>query len=147
LAARAQADYAGRNKDSNLAKSTVGGVKMISRNEDLPVQPYRAGLTFRVPAHNSQVLKVEEWTYQPGLPVATHSHSVEQITYVAKGKLRLRQAGEEAVLEAGSFYYTPPGVEHEIVEVLETTVQVIFSPAGDGHSHAHDHQAQAHSHE
>lgn len=114
---------------------------MISRTEDLPVRPYRPGLTFRIPGHTSQTLKVEEWTYQPGLQVETHAHGVEQITYVAKGKLRIKQGNEDVILEAGSFYYTPPGVEHQITEVLEPTVQLIVSPAGDAHSHhAHTHE-------
>jgi quercetin dioxygenase-like cupin family protein len=98
---------------------------MISRNEDLPVVVYGPGILERHPAHDPKYMDVLEAIYEPGVQLSHHAHNDEaQISYIIKGKIRLEQGGETVVLEAGSYFYTPPGVAHQIVEVIEPTVKV-----------------------
>lgn len=99
---------------------------MISPNHDLPVIPGRAGVTERRPKHDPSVLNVEEWTFQPGVEFGHgHAHDESQITYIARGKIRFTQEGQEFILEAGSYYYTPAGTPHQILEIIEPTTMVI----------------------
>ncbi len=65
----------------------------------------------------------------PDLKCQPHTHDSSQISYVLKGKLRMRIAGEERVLSPGEFAYVPPNVEHSI-ESLDEYVLVldVFQP-------------------
>ncbi len=100
---------------------------MISPNQDLPVIPGRAGVSERRPKHDPEVLSVEEWTFQPGVEFSSgHAHEESQISYIAKGKIRLSQEGSEVDLEAGSYYYTPAGTPHRILEIIEPTTMLVF---------------------
>jgi quercetin dioxygenase-like cupin family protein len=101
---------------------------MISRNQDLEVIPGRAGVTERRPNHDPSVLGLEEWTFEPGVEWSHgHAHDESQIAYIVKGKLRLDLGGDEVILDAGSYYYTPAGTAHFIREIIETVTMVIVS--------------------
>ena len=65
----------------------------------------------------------------PNLKCKPHSHTSAQISYILKGKLRMRIGNEECVLSPGEIGYVPPNVEHSI-ESLDEYVLVldIFSP-------------------
>jgi len=65
----------------------------------------------------------------PNLKCKPHSHTSSQISYMLKGKLRMRIGDEESVLSPGEIGYVPPNVEHSI-ESLDEYVLVldIFSP-------------------
>lgn len=65
----------------------------------------------------------------PNLKCKPHRHPSAQISYMLKGKLRMRIGNEECVLSPGEIGYVPPNVEHSI-ESLDEYVLVldIFSP-------------------
>jgi quercetin dioxygenase-like cupin family protein len=100
---------------------------MISLNQDMPVFPGRPGVSERRPIHDPSVFSVEEWTFEPGVKFSGHAHNESQITYIIKGRLKLRQGSEEVELEAGCYYYTPAGTVHEITEIIETVTMLIVS--------------------
>jgi quercetin dioxygenase-like cupin family protein len=102
---------------------------MISLNKDMPVFPGRPGVSERRPIHDPSAIKVGEWTYDPGLKVNSHAHNEPSISYIIKGKLKMKQGGEEHTLEAGCYYFTPPGAVHEITEIIEqTTILTVGIP-------------------
>ena len=65
----------------------------------------------------------------PNLKCKPHTHASAQISYMLKGKLRMRIGSEERVISPGEMGYVPPNVEHSI-ESLDEYVLVldIFSP-------------------
>jgi len=65
----------------------------------------------------------------PNLKCKPHTHTSAQISYMLKGKLRMRIGNEERVISPGEMGYVPPNVEHSI-ESLDEYVLVldIFSP-------------------
>lgn len=65
----------------------------------------------------------------PNLKCKPHTHASAQVSYMLKGKLRMRIGNEEHVISPGEIGYVPPNVEHSI-ESLDEYVLVldIFSP-------------------
>ena len=100
---------------------------MISLNKDMPVFPGRAGVSERRPIHDPTAFEVEEWIFEPGVKFNGHAHGQSVMTYIVKGRMRLKQSGEEVELEAGCYYFTPPGMVHEIAEIIETTTMLCIS--------------------
>jgi mannose-6-phosphate isomerase-like protein (cupin superfamily) len=65
----------------------------------------------------------------PNLKCKPHSHPSAQITYMLKGKLRMRIGDEERVISPGEFAYVPSNVEHSIESLDEYVLALdIFSP-------------------
>lgn len=57
-----------------------------------------------------------------------HAHSNEQVTYLAKGKLKIIIGDKEKVIVANEGYMVPPNEKHHI-EVLEDSLIIdFFSP-------------------
>lgn len=100
---------------------------MISLNKDMPVFPGRPGVSERRPIHDPSVLGVEEWIFEPGVEFKDHAHDADQIAYIVKGRLKLKQGNEEIELEPGCYYFTPAGTVHQITEIIETTTMLIVS--------------------
>ena len=69
-----------------------------------------------------------EITLKKGATVPAHTHSNEQIGYLAKGRFEMRIGDRKFLLKAGDSYVIPANVEHE-VSMLEDCVAIdIFSP-------------------
>ena len=65
----------------------------------------------------------------PNLTCKPHSHPSAQITYMLKGKLKVRIREEERVLVSGEFAYIPPNIEHSIASGDEYVLALdIFLP-------------------
>jgi mannose-6-phosphate isomerase-like protein (cupin superfamily) len=65
----------------------------------------------------------------PNLKCKPHTHPSAQITYMLKGKLRMRIGDEERVISPGEFAYVPPNVEHSIESLDEYVLALdIFAP-------------------
>ncbi|GAB4369695.1 MAG: hypothetical protein Kow009_06280 [Spirochaetales bacterium] len=65
----------------------------------------------------------------PNLKCKPHKHHSTQITYMLKGKLRMRIGDEEQVIGPGEFAYVPSNVEHSIESLEEYVLALdIFSP-------------------
>jgi len=65
----------------------------------------------------------------PNLKCEPHAHPSAQITYMLKGKLRMRIGDEERVIVPGEFAYIPPNVEHGIESLEEYVLALdIFLP-------------------
>jgi len=93
----------------------------------MPIFPGRPGVSERRPIHDPSVMGVEEWIFEPGVEFKGHAHDVDQIAYIAKGRLRVQHGKEEYELEPGCYFYTPAGTVHQITEITETTTMLIFS--------------------
>ena len=65
----------------------------------------------------------------PNLKCKPHTHVSSQITYMLKGKLRMRIGDEERVLLPGEFAFVPSNVEHSIESLDEYVLAVdVFQP-------------------
>jgi mannose-6-phosphate isomerase-like protein (cupin superfamily) len=65
----------------------------------------------------------------PDLKCNPHTHASSQMTYVLKGKLRMRIGDEERVLLPGEFAFVPSNVEHSIESLDEYVVALdVFQP-------------------
>lgn len=111
---------------------------MISKNEDIPVVVHAPGIIERHPKYDPNVMSVLEATYQPGVKLSRNAHDEDEISYIVRGKIRLEQDGEEVILEAGSFFYTPAGIENHIVEVIEPTTKLTIGVRKREHPQDHE---------
>jgi quercetin dioxygenase-like cupin family protein len=74
-------------------------------------------------------LMLVQFTFGAGVRTAMHSHSHEQIGYVASGSIDLIMEGQAPVrLAAGSSYYVAPDVRHGIVTHEPSVLLDCFTP-------------------
>lgn len=96
--------------------------KDVDKSESLPAGMSRQGITL-----GNVMLAIHEAF--PNLKCNPHSHESAQITYMLKGKLRMRIGKEERVIVPGEFAYVPPNTEHSIESEDEYVLALdIFSP-------------------
>ena len=96
--------------------------KDVDKSESLPAGMSRQGITL-----GGVMLALHEAF--PNLKCKPHSHESAQITYMLKGKLRMRIGKEERLLVPGEFAYVPPNTEHSIESEDEYVLALdIFSP-------------------
>lgn len=71
-------------------------------------------------------------TVQAELPkgsiAAKHSHPHEQMTYVAKGRVKVKMKGEEFILSQGGIVHFPSNEEHELEAAEDTILIDVFTP-------------------
>ena len=69
----------------------------------------------------------------PNLTCKPHSHESAQLTYMLKGKLKVRIEEEERMLVSGDFAYIPPNIEHSIASDDEyvLALDIFFPPRPD----------------
>lgn len=92
-----------------------------------PGKTLPAGMSRRAVILGESMLALHEAF--PDLKCKPHSHVSSQITYVLKGKLRMRIGGEERVLMPGEFAFVPPNVEHSIESLDEYVLALdVFQP-------------------
>ncbi|WP_454244365.1 cupin domain-containing protein [Psychroflexus sp. MBR-150] len=63
-----------------------------------------------------------------GSIAAKHSHPHEQMTYVVKGRVKVRMKGEEFILSQGGIVHFPSNEEHELEAAEDTILLDIFTP-------------------
>lgn len=87
----------------------------------------RTGTKRRIHGSTKNLMMISyEW--QKGLKMVTHDHEVEQISYVAEGKLKVTIGDETFIAEKGDSYTEPRRVPHSI-EALEPSLTIeAFSP-------------------
>jgi len=99
------------------------------RWHDIPEEPMKGTITRRM--ISGEQAMIAQIVLKKGDTVPRHAHHNEQITYVIKGKLRLRlgeQGEHEVVVAAGEVLVIPPHLPHS-AEALEDTLDVdVFSP-------------------
>jgi len=98
---------------------------MISLNEDMVVTEVRPGVSVRRPIHDPSHLKVAEWIIEPGSTFSAHAHETDQVTYIVKGKMKLKFGDQEYTLGSGCYYYTPAGQVTQTTEIIETTTMIV----------------------
>lgn len=70
------------------------------------------------------------WKMDKGARVAKHHHANEQITYIAKGSVKVSAEGKELIVKEGDVLIIPPNVTHEFVCLEDGTVDIdFFTPA------------------
>jgi len=79
----------------------------------------------RVPALSAGVYVLAAGATDPQKP-----HKEDELYYVVRGRARMRVAGEEQVVKAGSVIFVPAEVEHLFFDISEELeVLVLFAPA------------------
>ena len=97
-------------------------IKDVEPGETLP-----AGMSRRAVILGDAMLALHEAFAD--LKCAPHFHTSSQITYILKGKLRMRIANEERILLPSEFAFVPPGVEHSIESLDEYVLALdVFQP-------------------
>lgn len=101
-------------------------VKDVEPGATLPAGMSRQGITV-----GDVMLALHESF--PNLKCKPHTHPSTQITYMLKGKLRMRIGSEERVIEPGEFGYVPADVEHSIESLDEyvLALDIFFPPRVD----------------
>lgn len=76
-----------------------------------------------------QNVMMVRFTFEPFLETPQHTHPHEQMTIVAKGRVRFFINGEENIVSAGSVLHFPPHTLHGATMMDEEVVLIdIFSP-------------------
>ena len=97
-------------------------VKDVEAGKTLP-----AGMSRRAVIVGDTMLALHEAF--PDLKCKPHCHPSSQITYMLKGKLRMRIGGDERVLLPGEFAFVPANVEHSIESLEEYVLALdVFQP-------------------
>jgi mannose-6-phosphate isomerase-like protein (cupin superfamily) len=92
-----------------------------------PGKTLPAGMSRRAVILGDSMLALHEAF--PDLKCKPHTHVSTQITYMLKGKLRMRIGGDERVLLPGEFAFVPSNVEHSIESLDEYVLAVdVFQP-------------------
>ena len=99
----------------------------LRKGKQVIALPTAFGTKRRIHGCTKNVMMISyEW--QKGGKMAPHDHEVEQISYVAKGKVKVTIDGESFVAEKGDAYTEPRRTLHSM-EALEPSVTIeVFSP-------------------
>lgn len=69
-----------------------------------------------------------KWTLKKGAVIPLHFHRNEQITWIVKGKVRIKSQGKTFIVKAGEVIIFPAFAPHEFL-ALEDTIDIdFFSP-------------------
>lgn len=66
--------------------------------------------------------------FEAGAVAPIHSHTQEQLSYVASGSIRFTVDGVERTLRAGDSILLPPGIAHGVAADEPCVLLDIFSP-------------------
>jgi quercetin dioxygenase-like cupin family protein len=66
--------------------------------------------------------------FKKGSILPMHKHHREQIGYVLKGKLRIKYANEDKIIEPGDSYVLTANVDHEFEALKDSETIDIFAP-------------------
>jgi quercetin dioxygenase-like cupin family protein len=89
------------------------------------ISPFKSYRTFK-----GEKIKVLLLTLHPGHIGEKHRHQSEQISYILKGKMKVKLGEKEEIVHAGDLIHIPENLPHQ-TETLgeETIILEIFSPA------------------
>ncbi len=96
------------------------------RWNDVPQEQVNEMLSRRVVSGEREM--VAQITLKKGCIVPEHAHESEQITYVLRGALQFRIAGQEITVHADEILHIPSHTPHAAVAVEETFELDLFSP-------------------
>jgi quercetin dioxygenase-like cupin family protein len=77
---------------------------------------------------DGETIMLVEVHFEANTPAARHSHPHEQITYVAKGRMKFIRDQEEIIVKAGESIRMPSNVPHEAASFEESVLLDFFSP-------------------
>ncbi len=81
--------------------------------------------------HRVPALSAGVYVLAAGATDPQKAHKEDELYYVVRGRARMRVAGEEQVVKAGSVIFVPAEVEHLFFDISEELeVLVLFAPAG-----------------
>ena len=106
-------------------------MKMIAVAAQEPVVTTPDGAQRRVLSYGGSLMAVQ-FTFGAGAVSAWHSHPHEQIGYVVSGEIDVIMEGKNGKatvhLSAGSSYYVPSNVKHNIVTYAPSVLLDCFAP-------------------
>ena len=86
------------------------------------------GVRRKILGHDPQLMMVRV-NFAKGSIGPVHTHPHRQVTFIAYGSLEVRIGREKQVLRSGDCYFIPPGVEHGVVALEESSLIDVFTPA------------------
>ena len=107
----------------------MGEQAVVTRWDDLEIQPMRGGITRRF-VHSDRMM-VGQIRFAKGDGVPAHRHDNEQYTYVLSGAQRFRfgeDQAEEVVVGAGEIVLIPANLLHSASADEDTFELDIFCP-------------------
>src|SRR5262245_36929516 len=99
---------------------------VLHRWDDVAAQDVAPGIRRRF--LTTDRMTIARFALTKGGVVPTHSHDHEQVSYVVRGALRFRVAGEEILVRAGEALQIPSWAEHSVEVVEDTEVIDLFAP-------------------
>ncbi len=124
-------------RELDILSAIVGGdrsgvLSMVATHKEVePGETLPAGISRRAIIPGEAMLALHEAF--PHRKCAPHSHASSQITYILKGKLRMRVANEERILLPSEFAFVPAGVEHSMESLGEYVLALdVFQPYRQG---------------
>lgn len=100
---------------------------LVTNWDEIPVEQTAEGIERQmVVGENVMICR---FRFAPFVVTAEHSHPHEQMTLVAKGKVKFTISGEERIVAAGDVLYFPSNNRHGATMLDEEVVLIdIFSP-------------------
>jgi quercetin dioxygenase-like cupin family protein len=87
------------------------------------------GVGMRKTLSAGESLMLVEFSYKKGFRLPLHRHrTIESVGYVVKGKLEMLIGDTRYVLEPGSSWWHPKGVEHSTRALEDSLVVEVFGP-------------------
>lgn len=85
------------------------------------------GVTRKVKAYGGTLLMAEV-SFEKGAIGAVHSHTHEQVCYVAEGTFAFEEDGIQTIISKGDSYYVAPNVPHGVLALEKGVLIDIFTP-------------------
>ncbi len=116
----------------NLLCDLISGIDIkptgpLRKGRQVLALPTAFGTKRRIHGCTKNVMMISyEW--EKGGKMAPHDHEVEQISYVAEGKVKVTIGDESFIAEKGDSYTEPRRIMHQM-EALEPSITIeVFSP-------------------
>lgn len=124
-----------------LATAKLPAAALLHNWNDLPREVVRKGVE-RVGFRGDNVMCVMNWL-TPGMQVAPHSHTFEQLVIIVSGRVRFHLGDEVVEGGPGTMIRIPPRVEHYAEPVGDEVVLNldVFAPLREDYRHLVDYQA------
>lgn len=85
------------------------------------------GITRKVKAYGGTMLMAEV-SFEKGAIGAVHSHTHEQVCYVAEGTFEFEEEDRKTIISKGDSYYVAPNVPHGVLALEKGILVDVFTP-------------------
>ena len=100
---------------------------MIIKGNEMVSKGCEPGVSRKVLAWDKELMMCEI-RFEKGAKGSLHAHPHRQVTYVAKGSLLFSLDGEKRLVSQGDSILIPPGAEHGVEAMEDSTLVDVFHP-------------------